>query len=369
MAVGDSALSQIDNPATLSLQEAWRFDVSSQLSMPELNWSGPIDTSSSEIKLIPLLDFGLAIPVNDRLTFGLAGHTNIGLSSRYKIRHLLLPFSRRQVGSELVNFSVLANVGYKLTDKLSVGGGLRTEMAVASFDVILAQTELKFTRGQSFGVGFQLGLHYQAREDLAFGLAYRSTTWFDDMDVGNVKALLWGGIPIRLGKGTLDGFRLPQRFSAGVAWDATDRLKLVGEIRRIDYSNSLFNLVTLKTDGLLNFDLPFPIGYRDQWVFIVGADLELNDRWTLGLGYNYGTKAVPSSNLLPMASIIGAEHHITVGLRYEKDNFWIGGGYILGLKTSLRGRGISVIPLGIDYGLSNLEQTQHSLFLGFGYTW
>jgi hypothetical protein len=70
-----------------------------------------------------------------------------------------------------------------------------------------------------------------------------------------------------------------------------------------------------------------------------------------------------------MASVIAAQHHITAGLRYEKDNWWVGGGYVLGLKTSLHGEGISAFPFGIDYGFSQLEQTQHSLFFGFGLTW
>ena len=64
-----------------------------------------------------------------------------------------------------------------------------------------------------------------------------------------------------------------------------------------------------------------------------------------------------------------AKHHITAGVRYERDNWWIGAGYILGMREKMTGVGYSRIPLGIDYGLSRLEQTQHSLAVGFGFSW
>ena len=45
VAVGDSALSQIDNPATLSLQprDVMTFDFAGQVIFPNCEWTGPID--------------------------------------------------------------------------------------------------------------------------------------------------------------------------------------------------------------------------------------------------------------------------------------------------------------------------------------
>jgi long-chain fatty acid transport protein len=369
VAVGDSVLSQIDNPANLVLQEHFAFDLSSRLSFPEATWSGPIDESDSENRLIPLVNLGLAFPADDRLTYGLAFYTPVGLASRYHIRHLLIPLMKESVGSELTVVGLTGNAGYRLTDKWSIGAGVRGEIATLAFDVVLGQAKIDLSRGYTFGAGFQTGLRYQARDDLAFGLAYRSPTWFADMTGGETQAMLYGLLPVSLGEGRLSNFRLPQKISTGVAWDVTDWLMLSGEIRWIDYSDSLFNSVTLEAENLFGLHIPFPVGYQDQWVFATGAEFKLDDHWRLGLGYNYGTKVIPQANLLPMASVIAAQHHITAGLRYEKDNWWVGGGYVLGLKTSLHGEGISAFPFGIDYGFSQLEQTQHSLFFGFGLTW
>ena len=105
---------------------------------------------------------------------------------------------------------------------------------------------------------------------------------------------------------------------------------------------------------------------KEGWVFAVGAEFKLDEHWTLGVGYNYGTDPVRRSSLLPMGSTI-AQHHATAGLRYEGDGWGVGAGYILAFPESMSGGGYSRIPLGIDYALSSIEQTQHSLIIGFGF--
>ena len=370
VAVGDSALSQIDNPSTLTLspRDAYRFDLGGQVILASSRWTGPIDAAESEIRLIPLANMAVAMPVDERLTLGLALQSKAGLASRYRVRHLLIPFVQRRIGSDVKDVGFSINAGYKLTERLSVGVGVRGEVVAAEFSTVLGPADLEFGRGYACGGGFQLGLHYQARDDLAFGLGYRSPTWFGDLAGGDAKASLFGFLPIGLGHANLDECRLPQKVAAGAAWDAMDWLKLIGEIRWVNYSNSTFHSTTIATDGLVDLRYPFPLGYRDQWVFITGAEFKLDEFWTLGAGYHYCTNPVPRTNVCPVASVI-AQHHLTVGLRYEKDNWWIGGGYILAFPASLRGGGHSDVPLGVDYGFSTLEQTQHSIVVGFGFSW
>jgi long-chain fatty acid transport protein len=370
VAVGDSALSQIDNPATLSLspRDAIQFDASGQVTRSLASWQGPVDTVDSQKKWLALANSGLALPMDDRLTFGLALHSKAGLGTRYNARHLMIPFMERRVGSDMKCLGLHFNLAYQLTDKLSVGAGGRAEMASAEFSTVLGPADLEFGRGYAYGGGFQLGLHYQAREDLAFGLAYRSPTWFNDLSGGQGRAALFGLVPVPLGDISIDELRLAQKLTGGVAWDAVEWLKLIGEVRWLNYGNSTFDGMTIATDGLIDLRYPFPLGYQDQWVFIAGAEFKLDEHWTLGMGYHYATQPVSPSNLLPMGSTI-PQHHATMGLRYEKDNWWIGGGYIVAFPATLRGPGRSDIPLGIDYGSSEIEQSQHSLVFGFGWSW
>ncbi len=370
VAVGDSALSQIDNPATLSLTSHGRsrFDFAGQLVFPEVSWNNPFGSYQSEVRVIPIGDVAVAFPASDRFTWGLAFHGKSGLATRYRARHLLIPFQERRVGSDCKNLGLYLNGAYKLTDKLSVGGGIRGELLTSEFSAVLGPADVDFGRGYAYGLGFQLGMHYQATETIAFGIGYRSPTWANDLRGGRARASLFGVLPIPLGDANIDKVRLPQRVAAGAAWDVTDWCKLVGEVRWLNYSNSIWSNLTVATSGVVDLRVPIPMGYRDQWVFIAGAEFKLDEQWTLGVGYNYGRTPATDKHLFPVGTVL-AEHHASVGLRYARDNWWVGAGYILGFNSSMGGGGRSMIPLGIDYGPSSIEQTQHSLIVGFGFEW
>jgi len=370
VAVGDSALSQVENPATLTLSPAnvKAFDFSGQLIFPQVHWTGPVDSDMSDVKLLPLVNLGFSDKLNDKFAYGIAFQSKSGLGTEFDLRHALIPFWRRREVSDLKDLSLSLNAAYKLTEKLSLGAGLRAELATAEFSTVLGPADVEFGRGYSFGGGFQVGLHYQALDNLAFGLAYRSPTWFGDLSGGDADASLLGFLPVHLGTGSLNRPVLPQRVAAGWAWDVNDRLKLVGESRWLNYSNSSMHSVNVDIDGPLDFRLPLPLGYRDQWIFIAGAEYKLDQHWTASAGYNFGTNPSSRTSLLPITSII-TQHHITLGLRYELDRWWVGGGYILALPNSLSANGCTKIPLGIDYTAGRLEHIHHSLLFGFGFCW
>lgn len=73
-AVGDTALSQVENPAALSLISPGRerFGFSGALLLPVLRWEGPLDDSTSSIRAIPLapLAYGRGVRATDRLFLG-----------------------------------------------------------------------------------------------------------------------------------------------------------------------------------------------------------------------------------------------------------------------------------------------------------
>lgn len=368
VAVGDSALSQVNNPAALTLHRRPAFDFSGQLTFPDIEWHGPIDSARSEVQIVPLANMGLALPLSDRAVLGLAVHSKAGVASEYHMRHLLMPWVDRRVGSDSKCVGLHANIGFRATEKLSLGVGVRCEVATSTFSMPMGPADVSFGRGYAYGGGFQLGALYQATDTLMLGLAYRSPSWFGDLGGGSGRASLLGVAPVRLGAIEIKDLTLPQRIVAGAAWDATDWLKLVGEARWVNYDGTSYDKLTVATDGVFDLRVPLPLGYRDQWVFIVGAEIKLSERWTWSVGYNYGTDPVRPASLCPMASVL-AQHHVTTGLRYTQDNWWVGVGYIAALSNSLEGTGRSAIPLGVDFAHSRIEQVQHSLITGFGFSW
>jgi hypothetical protein len=81
VAVGDSALSRVNNPATLTLSPRGRlwFDTAGVLVVPHSTWRGPLDTADSTWNWNALANMGLAMPVDDRLTLGMASHSKARL--------------------------------------------------------------------------------------------------------------------------------------------------------------------------------------------------------------------------------------------------------------------------------------------------
>ncbi len=370
VAVGDSALSQIDNPASLALspRDVYKFDFAGKLGILDVRWDGPLAEGDSSLRLVPLVNAGIAVPINDRLTFGMAVHSKAGLGTRFNMRHLLIPFWKRREESDMKVINVPFNLAYKVTDRLSFGIGARFEAASSEFSTVLGPADIEFGRGYAYGGGFDVGLHYKATDTLSFGLAYRSPTWFGDLEGGKGKAALFGAIPIPLGDITLDDLQCAQRIIGGAAWDATPWWKLIGEVRWINYNHSTFHSTTISTHGWLDLTVPFPLGYYDQWAFILGSEFKLSEHWKLGVGYHLATPGIDRDNVIPIGSIT-ARHHATVGLRYETEKWWVGGGYVVAFQESLEGSGHSHIPLGVDWGLGELTQTQHLISMGFGFSW
>jgi len=367
VAVGDTSLSQIENPAALGFQ-ARRFDFGAQLGFPVAPWKGPLETAESHTQFIPLGNAAVTLPLDSRWTLGFALHSKAGLGTAYEMRHLLIPWFDREVGGDMKCVDAQVNLAYRVNEQLVIGGGVRVDVAQTEFSLVLGPADVEFGQGRAVGGGFSLGAMYKPLRDVTLGVAYRSPTWSGDLEGGRGRATLFGIVPVGLGDISIADFRLPQRISAGVAWDATERLKLMGEVRWLNYEHSTLDVAAIRTDGLIDLRYPLPLGYRDQWAFIAGAEYRLDEHWVIGGGYHYATPPVDGAHLLPMGSTI-SDHHVTAGLRYEQDNWHVDFGYVLGLPATLRAPGYSRIPLGIDYGVSEIHQVQHVVGLGFGLSW
>jgi long-chain fatty acid transport protein len=372
VAVGDSGMSHADNPALLLLHDCTTYDFAGKLVIPRFEWVGPAGTATSNV-LIPALSAGVSIPVTDDFSWGWAMYTKSGDATRYNNRHLQIPQIELQDRSDYENFAFPINFAYRVTDRLFIGAGGRVEVASTRFSDVFGPAYFTFERGYAVGGGFQAGLLYKVCDTVNFGLAYRSPTWFGSLDGGDATIQVFPLVPnsTNLGEAHIDNFRLPQRISAGLSWDATEKVKLSGEIRYLNNSNSSLGSTVIHTGGtlapLVPADLPFPLKYKDQLVLIGGADFKLTDNWTWRVGYNYGTAPVENSGLLPTASII-PQHNVTTGLQLNRDNWWVTAGYVLSVTTVMNssgGNGFLGAPN--DYASSRLSQTLHSLVFGIGF--
>jgi long-chain fatty acid transport protein len=375
VAIGDSALSQIDNPATLTLVPR-SVDASGELLMPRTHWRGMNDSADSSIRCLPLGHIGLVLPDHDHFRFGLAAWSKSQLGASFRLRSAAFPFERRQTRADLRDVGFGLHAAVRVTDALSLGAGLRCEPVTGEFTSLAGPEQIHFGRGYGLGAGYQLGLHYRVTPGLTFGLGYRSPTWFQDVFGNHTSSGLtndWevrspDAPPLHLGRALIDNMVLPQKVSAGVAWEANDRLRLSAEGRWINYENSSMYKARYDIDSSVRARLNSLIGYRDQFAIMVGAEYKLSDRWTVGAGYHHATDPISGRAFLPIADMIVVQH-VTAGLTYRKDCWWIGGGYVLGLPSALAASPRTKVLLGFDSVDGEVRQTQQSLFFGCGYRW
>ena len=374
VAIGDSALSQIDNPASLRLNRG-AVDVAGEFLMPVTRWRGVYDTSGSSVHCLPLGHIGLALPGNDRFNFGVAAWSKSQIATSFHLRPAATLGDPQRVNSDMRDFGFAFDGAVSVTDNLALGAGLRCELITGEFLSLAGPEQVYFGRGYGLGAGFQLGLHYRIVPGLTFGLGYRSPTWFQDLfgehsspAFSNDWQVITPGYPgVDFGRATINDFVLPQKISAGLAWQATNRLRLSAEGRWLNYENSSmyradYNLASSRVN------LNSTVGYRDQFAIMAGAEYKLTDHWTIGGGYHHASNPISRRAFLPIADMI-VVHHLTAGLTYRQGHWWFGGGYILGLPNTLAAAPLTQILLGADSIRGELRQAQHSVFVGCGYRW
>lgn len=375
VAVGDSALDQINNPSTLTLLGR-SLDLSGELFMPQMRWSNSVDSDKSRFRHLPLGHAGVSIPVNSQISLGAAFWSKSLLSTDYKMRIPTDRLNRRRVGADLRNFGFGLNAGVEVTEKLSLGAGVRAELATAEFSTTVGPADVSFNRGWALGAGFQLGALYQLTPRIMLGLGYRSPSWFPQMLGKNGKSAMtndWifsipGVATLPLGHALINDIVLPQRLAAGATWQATDRLRLTTEGRWINYSDSTLNRADFEIEIPRRLNLRMPIGYRDQWAAMIGAEYKLTDQWTIGSGYHFASNPIDRKYLLPIADMI-VQHHLSLGATFRTKKWWLGGGYLLGLPSSMSSVSQIELPQHVIRNRQEIRQLQHSMFVGLGMNW
>jgi len=131
-----------------------------------------------------------------------------------------------------------------------------------------------------------------------------------------------GAMPQTLtGDITVRNFEWPATLGAGLAWQATDRLLLVADVREVYWSDVMqnFNLGFVASDAASNgpfagqtLDAVLYQQWKNQTVVQFGAAFALNDTITLRAGYNHGEDPIPDQflNCLFPATV---EEHLTAG--------------------------------------------------------
>jgi len=209
--------------------------------------------------------------------------------------------------------------------------------------------------GEAFGSGFagKLGFTYKVGSRWTVGATYHSKTVLGDMTTSNARVSMnvnmddnllnqtWDpstatgspagtytavGVPVS-GKIRVKDFQWPETYGIGAAFQATDKIMIAADIKRIGWASVMKNFeMSFVADATQ--DNPLAAGFagqtldavmfqnwEDQTVIALGASFQTTKELVLRVGYNGSTNPVPDKYLNPLfpATI--------------ESNYTFGGGY------------------------------------------
>jgi long-chain fatty acid transport protein len=173
--------------------------------------------------------------------------------------------------------------------------------------------------GKAKGSGWagKLGMTYKVSPTLTLGAAYHSKTNISNLETGDAGANMTiynGATPINsmTGKMTVIDFQWPETFAAGLAFQATPKLMIAADIRRIMWAEAM-------KDFRMSFagtGFTIPQEWRNQNVYALGLQYKVDDKLGLHAGLNYGKNPVPDTWLHPLFPAT-VERHATAGFDYR----------------------------------------------------
>ncbi|MFP5504764.1 MAG: OmpP1/FadL family transporter [Gammaproteobacteria bacterium] len=386
MAYDNGTAAMMNNPATIGLMdEGKRLDVFFGFLGPDVKAEagGMSAKSDGTAYYMPAVGF---VRKRDGLTYGIGMYGQGGMGTEYDGTTFLGNPAAPGVISNLENRTelsvgrVIAPLSYNVNDKLTVGGsidfvwaGLDLRMAmsgaqfadlatpgqqnagtasgslvaaVGGFGLPVNYAYFDFSNGSRFsgkargyGGAAKLGAAYKVSSRLTLGASYHSETKLGDMTTDNAKISMNldnGGTPTTVelsGKIKVNDFQWPSTWAVGAAFQATDKLLLVGDVKRINWADTMQNFsMSFTADQSAGNDLSGAFGpgadlrggtldatlfqrWEDQTVYQIGGAYQVNKQLTLRAGFNYAENPVPDQYLNALFPAI-VERHITAGFGY-----------------------------------------------------
>ena len=303
-AMADNAGSQWRNPALLTYLEGTQVSAGAIYVDPNVDLDGTVTDgygNSQDVSVSDYADdavipnFYLSHKYNDTIAVGFALSTNYGmntdLGSDYEAAHL-------GDSAEVETIEANINLGYQLTDTVSLGAGVRYVTAEGHFGASAADSsaaatyydvdDLKYMEGDTTAWAWQAGLVWQVSENNRIGVAYKSEV---DLDLeGTATGYGFFGDTTTTSSGSLP-LTLPATAELASFHQLTERFAMHASINWTDWSS--FNELRANIDGM-DYDtrLVKTENWEDNYRFALGGTYQLNPKWLIRSGIAYDTSAV-----------------------------------------------------------------------------
>ena len=246
--------------------------------------------------------FQIAVPLPHDFVFGFGGDAEYGLGTAYDN---LAPTAWSCTETTVQGYVLNPNLAYKITDKWSVGAGLR--WLYFDFEQYKNLGMMSYhlygnNRFESFG--WQVGTKYDILDNLSVGLVYKSPI---DVNVrgetdahAKVNSPQVAGTARAMTGGADAGLMLPQSVTAGVNWDVVKTWHLgfaVSWSEWSEFDTLIFNVKPKRNEVGLD--------WNDTWRASIASAWDFHEDWTWMVSYTFDMDCcldkTQSSMMLPPA--------------------------------------------------------------------
>ncbi len=209
---------------------------------------------------------------------------------------------------------------------------------------IAAPTEKGYPVGEktsALGFGFQAGVFYQTEFGLNFGVSYKSTQWFQDLEIeGNYL----DGSAAAVTNFNMD---YPAIISAGVGY-SNEMFDVALDYRYIDYENT----DGFAASGWRYGENGFPtgavagFGWESVNVLAAGVQLKMIEKVPIRLGYTYSSNPITEDNVFfSSAAPAVIEHAVQIGFTYKiTEKLGLSVAYHRGMSAEVSGQLLNPTP-------------------------
>ncbi len=279
--------------------------------------------------------------VNDKIWAGLGTYSRYGLGIEFED-----DWAGRYNCQEATIQSIDINpsVAFKVLDNLSLAAGVRAEWF--EFELFKAvptgtpfvEPDLQMNmKGDSWGVGYNLGAFYQATDRIAFGLAFESEI---DQEVEGDYTVKSPLATVGSGEGSGD-ITTPAIVRFGTSVKATEKLTINAGVVYTMWSS--YDQLAIDFEPALLGKVPRSVAQKDWddvFRYQIGAEYALDETWALRAGYIRDMTPDPDAHadyIVPAND----RHLVSLGVGYKKGDFFCDLAYTLLL---IDGRDIAARP-------------------------
>ncbi len=298
----DDVATVFNNPAGMNYLPGTQWEVGATVVAPSVHFAGNAtlqgkaisqgpDTNAGQVALVPHA-YGV-FDLSDRLKAGIAVTAPFGNALDYANDW---PGRYVNLKTAAISVDLNPNLSYRITDHISIGGGvslqdmkLKLSTALAQFAIFGPGTPdgVYMLNVDNFAVGYNFGILAEPFEGTRIGITYRSGISHPLKGKLSFSAATLPGLGL-VGAPASAKIDVPANIGGSITQQLFPDLSLSAEIQLSQWHT--FKEVSVNAPP--NPQFLFPEGYRDSWMFSVGGVYRWNDDWSLLAGTGFDESPV-----------------------------------------------------------------------------